>query len=43
LTIVVGDSQLLPYLNTYFQITDENVPAQRVLAVLVPFILKGLS
>jgi AcrR family transcriptional regulator len=43
LTIVVGDSQLLPYLNTYFQITDENVPAQRILDALVPFILKGLS
>jgi AcrR family transcriptional regulator len=43
LTIVVGDSQLLPYLNTYFQITDETVSAQRILDALVPFILKGLS
>jgi len=43
LTIVVGDSQLLPYLNTYFQITDEDVSQQRILEVMVPFILKGLS
>jgi TetR/AcrR family transcriptional regulator len=43
LTIVVGDSQLLPYLNTYFQITDDEVSPQRILDALVPFILKGLS
>jgi len=43
LTIVVGDSQLLPYLNTYFQITDETVSSQRILDAVVPFILKGLS
>jgi AcrR family transcriptional regulator len=43
LMIVVGDSQLLPYLNTYFQITDEGVSQERVLEALVPFILKALS
>ncbi len=43
LMIVVGDSQLLPYLNTYFQITDEKVSSQQILDALVPFILKGLS
>jgi AcrR family transcriptional regulator len=43
LTIVVGDSQLLPYLNTYFQITDENVTIQRILDTSISFILKGLS
>jgi AcrR family transcriptional regulator len=43
LMIVVGDSQLLPYLNTYFQITEEKVPQERILETLVPFILKALS
>ncbi len=43
LTIVVGDSQLLPYLNTYFQMTDEQVSPRQILDALIPFILKGLS
>jgi len=43
LMILVGDSQMLPYLNTYFQITDEKVPAERMLEALVDFIIKGLN
>jgi AcrR family transcriptional regulator len=43
LLIVVGDSQMLPYLNTYFQITDEQISQERILENLVPFILKGLG
>ncbi len=43
LMIVVGDSQMLPYLNTYFQMTDERVPPERLLDTLVDFILKGLG
>ncbi len=43
LTIVVGDSQMLPYLNAYFQMTDEQVSPERLLDTLVEFILKGLS
>ena len=43
LMIVVGDSQLLPYLNIYFQITDEKISAEHILETLVPFILKALS
>ena len=43
LMIVVGDSQILPYLNTYFQITDEKISAEHILETLVPFILKALS
>lgn len=42
LMIVVGDSQMLPYLNTYFQITDEKVTPEHILDTLVPFILKAL-
>jgi AcrR family transcriptional regulator len=43
LMIVVGDSQMLPYLNTYFQITDEMVSPEHILESLVSFILKALS
>jgi AcrR family transcriptional regulator len=43
LTIAVGDSQLLPYLNTYFQITDDQVPAARVLDALAALILEGIG
>ncbi len=43
LTIAVGDSQLLPYLNTYFQVTDEEMPPQRVLAAMIELILQGIG
>ena len=43
LMLLVGDSQMLPYLNTYFQITDEKVSPERILETLVEFILKGLN
>jgi AcrR family transcriptional regulator len=43
LMLLVGDSQMLPYLNTYFQITDEKVSPERIVETLVEFILKGLN
>jgi AcrR family transcriptional regulator len=43
LTIAVGDSQLLPYLNTYFQVVDEEVPPERVLDALLALILHGIG
>ena len=43
LTIVVGDSQLLPYLNTYFQVVAEEMPPNRVLDELLLFIMRGLG
>jgi AcrR family transcriptional regulator len=43
LTIAVGDSQLLPYLNTYFQVVDEGVPPERTLEALISLILRGLG
>jgi TetR/AcrR family transcriptional regulator len=42
-TIAVGDSQLLPYLNTYFQVTDEDVSSERVLEALISLILHGIG
>jgi len=41
--IAVGDSQLLSYLNNYFQVTDKQVPAERVTQALVAMILRGIG
>ncbi len=43
LTIAVGDSQMLPYLNTYFQITGEDVSSDRVLTALIDLVLNGIA
>jgi AcrR family transcriptional regulator len=45
LTIAVGDSQLLPYLNTYLQVTDEDedVSPERTLEALTALILEGVG
>ena len=45
LTIAVGDSQLLPYLNTYLQVTDEekDVGPERALEALTGLILEGVG
>jgi AcrR family transcriptional regulator len=41
--IAVGDSQLLPYLNNYFRVSDENIPLERVVDALVEILLHGLT
>jgi AcrR family transcriptional regulator len=41
--IAIGDSQLLPYLNNYFQVTDRKVSAQRATDALVSLILRGIG
>ena len=43
LTIAVGDSQLLPYLNTYLQVTDKDVSPERALDALIALILRGIG
>jgi len=43
LLIVVGDSQLLPYLNTYFQVTDHEMSPERVLEAALTLILQGVG
>lgn len=43
LMIVIGDSQLLPYLNTYFQVTDKKVPLERVTEALFELIQQGIA
>jgi len=43
LTIAAADAMLLPYLNTYFQVTDANMPAERIMAALLDTLLEGLA
>jgi len=43
LTIAVGDSLLLPYLNTYFQVSGDDVPPERAMAAAVDLILRGVG
>jgi AcrR family transcriptional regulator len=42
LTIAVGDSQILPYLNTYFQVTDEGMSSDRIVEAFVQLVLRGI-
>ncbi len=43
LMIAVGDSQLLPYLNAYFQVTADEVPPERALDALLTLVLQGIG
>jgi TetR/AcrR family transcriptional regulator len=43
LIIGLGDSQLTPYLNTYFQVSDDKIPFERTLDAGLDMILRGLA
>jgi AcrR family transcriptional regulator len=43
LTVAAGDGQLLPYLNTYFQVVDQDVPPERLTAALMDLLLRGIG
>lgn len=43
LTVAVGDSQLLPYLNAYFQVTAEDVSTERLLEALLDLVMSGIG
>jgi TetR/AcrR family transcriptional regulator len=43
LVIAIGDSQLLPYLNNYFQVTDKKVRLERVSDALLDLIQNGIA
>lgn len=43
LLIVLGDSQITPNLNTYFQVSDEDVPFERTLDAAVDILFRGLE
>jgi AcrR family transcriptional regulator len=40
--IALADSHLLPYLNTYFQVTSENVPFERTMEVALDMLVNSL-
>jgi hypothetical protein len=41
--LAVGDSQLLPYLNRYLLVNDDNLPFARVVEALLDLILDGIA
>jgi AcrR family transcriptional regulator len=43
LTIAVGDAQLLPYLNTYFQVMGEDVSPERTLKAMLDLVMSGIG
>ena len=43
MTIAVGDSKLLPYLNNYFQVTDESMPLDRIIETMVDLLMTGIG
>jgi TetR/AcrR family transcriptional regulator len=43
LLIVVSDSQLLPYLNTYFQVIDDHMPPERISKAVLGLIIQGIQ
>jgi AcrR family transcriptional regulator len=42
-SIAAGDSQLLPYLNTYFQVTGDGVTPERCFDAFIALILQGIG
>ncbi len=43
LMIAIGDGQLLPHLNAYFQVKGREMPAERILAATLELILCGIG
>ena len=43
LTIAVGDSQILPYLNTYLQVSDDEIPPSLTTEAMVDMIMSGIG
>jgi AcrR family transcriptional regulator len=43
LMIAVGDAHMFPYLNAYFQVTDEDMSLERVIEALLNMVLMGIE
>jgi AcrR family transcriptional regulator len=43
LLIILGDTQLLPYLNSYFQLYDEQMTPERIIQASLDVLLRGIS
>ena len=43
MTIAVIDPLLLPYLNTYFQVSDADMPPERLATAMVEMVMQGVG
>lgn len=43
LMLAVGDARLFPYLNIYLQVSDDQVPFERVVDALLEVVMNGIS
>jgi len=43
LTVVLGDSRMLPYLDAYLQLQTKDVPADRTLSAALDLVVRGLE
>jgi hypothetical protein len=43
LMLAVGDAQLFPHLNDYFQLSDEGMPTEQVVDALLDMVMKGIT
>ena len=43
LAIAIGDSQLLPYLNNYFQVIEADIPTKRATQAMLDLVIDGIS
>ena len=43
LTIALGDSQMMPYLNNYFQVNTKDFPIERVMSAMIDLVLEGIA
>ena len=43
LTIAVGDAYLLPYLNNYTQVVDDDMPVERILESMLEVVIRGIG
>ena len=41
--VAIGDAQLFPEINLYFQVSDENMPLGRVMDALIEMLLSGIA
>jgi hypothetical protein len=43
LVIAVADAQMLPFLNSYLQVTDKRMPFKRVLEAMIELVWRGIG
>jgi AcrR family transcriptional regulator len=43
LTIALGDTQMMPYLNNYLQVSGDDLPIERVMDAMVGMVMEGIA